>query len=69
MVRQQQAGVGHVVDHGGGGVDGHRHRLHHVGGIPADQADGVPGLGQRRRVGGVEHLDNLAQPHAHSAQQ
>ena len=66
VVRQQQPAVGHLVDDGGGGVDRDRHRVDVVAGIAADQADRVPVLRQRGRVGRLQHVDDLGQAHAHA---
>ena len=69
MVRDQQTTVGNVIDDGRGGVDGNGHRLDRVGGIAADQTDGIPGLRQRWRIGSIENLDDVRQPHRHSEEQ
>jgi hypothetical protein len=65
--QQVRAGVEHLVDDGGGRVDGEQHPPHRLVGITAHQADRVPGLGQRGVVAGVERGDHLAQGHWHGS--
>ena len=65
MMGQQQAAVGNVLEDRGGGIDGDGHRGDGVVRIPTDQADGVPGLRQCGRISGVEHPDDVRQPHCH----
>ena len=65
MVRHQQPGRTHRVDHRVGGVDGQCHRFQLFVRIPADQTDGVPVVRQLRRVGLVQHSDDLTETNTH----
>ncbi len=55
VVCKQQPALGHLGDHLGGRVDGDRHRLDRLGRVAADQADGVPVVGEPGWVRAVEH--------------
>ena len=65
VVREQQPAVGYLGDDGSGGVDGDGHRLDGFGRVPADQAHRIPVLRQPRRIGRIEHVDDVGQLHAH----
>ena len=65
MVGDQQVGAGpqrlvrDLLDR----VDGEQHPADLGLRVTADQPDGVPGLGQRRRVGGFQDGDDLGELH------
>ncbi len=61
MMREQQAPVGHLGDDGGGRVDGDRHRLDRLRRVAADQPHRIPVLRQARRIGRLEHIDDVGQ--------
>ena len=65
MVGQQQAARADGVDNLGGGVHRDGHRLDEVAGIAAHQTDRIPVAGQARRIGLIEHVDDVGQSHAH----
>ena len=65
MVCQQQAVVGDFVDDRRRGVDRDGHRVQRIVGVTAHQADRIPRLGKPRRIGLVQHLDDVGQPHTH----
>ena len=57
----------HVVDDGGRRVDGEHDAAHRLVRVAADQADGVPALGEGRVVAGIERGEHLAQGHGHGS--
>ena len=65
MMSQQQPPFGYLVDDRGGGVDRDRHRIDVIGRVTADQADRVPILCQPRRVGRLQHVDDIGQAGTH----
>ena len=64
---EQQPAIGHLVDDGRGGIDRDRHRIDVIARIAADQADRVPVLRQPRRVGRLQHIDDVGQARAHAS--
>ncbi len=69
VMGDQQVGVGrqHVVDDAGRRVDGKQHPPHRLVRVAADQADGVPALGEGGVVTGIERGEHLAQGHGHGS--
>jgi hypothetical protein len=57
-----------LVDDRGGRVDGEQHRPHGLLGVTAHQAHGVPVLGQRRVVAGLQSGDHLTKRQAGKAE-
>jgi hypothetical protein len=58
-------GAEHLVDDGGGGIDGEQHSANRLVAVAAHQPDGVPALGQLGVVPGIERGEHLAQRHGH----
>jgi hypothetical protein len=69
MVGDEEVGAGreHLVDDGGGRVDGEQHPAHRFVRVAAHQPHGVPALGERGVVAGVERGDHLAQGYGHGS--
>ncbi|SKU28759.1 Uncharacterised protein [Mycobacteroides abscessus subsp. abscessus] len=63
--QQMRTGAVHFVHHRGSRINGNRHGVDLLIRVAADQAHRIPRFGQRRRIGRVEHADDVREPHTH----